>query len=437
MKTTRFLICCLFAICSNYSFGQSNYKSPVINDDNSVTFNFKNDSAKKVLLKGSFVPKSMPIKTPAGVFGKEGKFKMKKVNGIWTYTTSILPSEIYTYYYEVDDVRINDPKNKSLVRDADKMYNCFVIGGGIADDYIEKKVPHGEVNQVWYESAIEGTPKRRMTIYTPPGYKPKSGVKYPVLYLLHGSGGDENAWIEAGKAANILDNLIAQKRCKPMIVVMPNGIANKASAPETSEDITKVSSMNVESMIGKIEKAFVPEVVSYVENHYNTLNNKSSRAIAGLSLGGLHTVYISVNNPDLFDYVGLFSAQTTNKLNDKKIGKAEKAAKKILKVTEAIPFVENAKFVNKLRKVAGDIDNGDLGIYDKLDEKLKIQFENKPKLYYIAVGRDDFVKKLNDDFRLKLSDNGYNYVYHETDGGHSWENWRKYLVDFLPRLFNK
>jgi enterochelin esterase family protein len=192
------------------------------------------------------------------------------------------------------------------------------------------------------------------------------------LYLLHGSGGDENAWEEAGRAIQIL---------------------------------------------------------------YRVKKNKANRAIAGLSLGGLHTIFKSANNPEMFDYVGLFSAQTTNALNDNRITTLGGLATGVQSLASKIPFLNGTKFAEKVSVFARKFNDGRLEIYSKLDNKLKNQFANPPKLYYIAVGEDDFVKKLNDDFRAKLNAGGYKYTYNETDGGHSWENWRKYWVDFLPRLY--
>ena len=318
--------------------------SPQINANKSVTFKLNMPNASEVSLKGSFVPKSFPVKTPAGVFGKEGRFQMKKINGIWSYTTQPLESEMYTYYYEVDGKRMIDPNNNDSIRDVDTYFSYFIITDGVADDYVTQNVAHGDVEKIWYDSSIKDTPKRRMSIYTPPNYKIDIQKQYPVLYLLHGSGGDENAWIEAGRAIEILDNLIAQKKCVPMIVVMPNGIANMAAAPgENPYSYAKAKSTNVESMLGKIESAFVPDIVSYVESHYRVKATKPSRAIAGLSLGGLHTLFISANNPNYFDYVGLFSAQTTNALNDKKIGRAEKIAQGVENLASVFPFLSKGK----------------------------------------------------------------------------------------------
>ena len=425
-------------------YAQKKSASPIINSDKTVTFKLKAKHAEEVLLKGSFVPKPLPIKTPAGVWGKDGAFQMYKRNGVWTYTTKPLESEIYTYYFEVDGKRIVDTHNPDTIRDINNYLNRFVVEGGIADDYMPHDVPHGNIQAVWYDSSISWSPRRRMIIYTPPSYDP-NGEPMPVLYLLHGSGGDEKSWLRLGKAAEILDNLISQGRCVPMIVVMPNGLADRAATPgEDPYSDEPATGNSVESMLGKTEKAFVPDIVTYVDAHYNTIKDKHHRAIAGFSLGGLHTLYISVNNPDVFDYVGLFSAQTTNALNDKRIDNAEKIAQGIGSVASILSMAKKSKKGEKVGKTAEKIsrfttgiNDGDLSIYDNLDEKLKKQFATPPALYYIALGSDDFVKKLNDDFRLKLIDGGYKYVYRETDGGHTWENWRKYLVDFLPRLFDK
>lgn len=173
------------------------------------------------------------------------------------------------------------------------------------------------------------------------------------------------------------------------------------------------------------------EVVNYVDNNFRTLKDKSHRAIAGLSLGGLHTLFISLNNPQSFDYVGLFSAQTTNALSGDKISGMQKLGDKWRQLKENIPFIGGGSVDRTISKYTSD----ELSIYDNIDIKLKYQFKTPPKLYYIAVGRDDFVKKLNDDFRKKLNSKGYQFYYNETDGAHTWDNWRKYLVDFLPRLF--
>lgn len=408
---------------------QQNVISPVINPDNSVTFTYTNPDAEEVFLKGSFVPRKNII----GPLGKSGKFEMVKDGDNWTYTTEPLSSELYTYTFEVDEKDILDPLNPNISRDIADSLSYFIVKGGIANDYVTKNVPHGAIKKVWYPSSLNGMKKRRMTIYLPAGYTTDKQKKYPVLYLLHGSGGDEEAWADGGRAIQILDNLIAEGRCKPMIVVMPNGNIDLTAAPgeDPENPDVKPSAMNTNSMLGKFESSFMTEIVNYVDNHYNTIPKKSHRAIAGLSLGGLHTLFISLNNPDDFDYVGLFSAQTTNALENKSIGTMQKLGDAWEDIKDSLPFINGSQ----LDKTISKYTSNELSIYSNVDKKLKEQFSTPPKLYYIACGKDDFVKKLNDDWRLKLYSGGYNFYYNETDGGHTWNNWRKYLVDYLPRLF--
>lgn len=429
------LLTLLIAImCSTLNFTvEGATKSPIINLDNSVTFTLYAPNADEVILKGTFIPSKEYLKTDVGTLSKGGKIKMKKTGDNWTYTTDILSSELYTYYFEVDEKKVNDPSNPNKVRDIADTLNYFIIGDGIADDYVEHSVAHGTVKKVWYPSTLNGMKKRRMTIYLPKSYSSNTQKRFPVLYLLHGSGGDEDAWEGCGRAIQILDNLIAEGRCKPMIVVMPNGNAGLAAAPgsDPNNPDQKPSAMNTNSMLGQIETVFMDEVVDYVDENYSTINDKAHRAIAGLSLGGLHTLFISMNNPTKFDYIGLFSAQTTNALNDKRIGSMQKLGEAWNELKSNLPFIGGGSVDRKISSLTSE----DLSIYDDVDNKLKVQFSTAPKLYYIAVGRDDFVKKLNDDLRLRLDAKGYKYHYNETDGGHTWENWRKYLVDFLPRLF--
>lgn len=416
------LLLSVVVICAFMCAAQDIVKSPVFNNDSSVTFTFTSKDAKEVLIKGTCIPRNKSV-------------KMNRTEDDWTYTTKPLSSELYTYIFEVDNKKITDPLNPNISRDIADSLSYFIVGGGIADDYLVKKVPHGKVLKVWYPSSMKGMNKRRMTVYLPAGYVSNSKKRYPVLYLLHGSGGDEDAWSDGGRAVQILDNLIAEGRCEPMIVVMPNGNVNLAAAPgedPENPDVTP-SANNTSSMLGVFESLFRSEVVRYVDENYRTIPDKSHRAIAGLSLGGLHTLFISLNNPSDFDYVGLFSAQTTNALGNKSIETMQKLGDAWNSLKEDLPFIGGGKLDRTISKYTSD----ELSIYSDVDKKLKEQFSSPPKLYYIACGKDDFVKKLNDDWRRKLQSGGYDYVYNETDGGHSWNNWRKYLVDFLPRIFKQ
>lgn len=172
-----------------------------------------------------------------------------------------------------------------------------------------------------------------------------------------------------------------------------------------------------------------------MDKHYRTLADQAHRAIAGLSLGGLHTLHISINNPDTFGYVGLFSAQTTNALDNSSINSLQQLGKNWSKLKKNLPFLGGKKLDRKITRLTGGKE-GSLEVYANFDEKLKDFYAHSPRLMYIAVGTDDFTKKLNDNLRQKIAKEGYPFVYNESSGGHTWTNWRRYLTDYLPRLFN-
>ncbi len=395
MKNNLFTLVLAFLIAApsfaqQAIWGGQGVVSPEIHDDNTVTFRFHAPKAVKVEITGDFLP-TAKIETPYGQFDAPGSAQLKEgKNGVWEYTTpEPLAPELYSYSFVVDGLKVFDPNNVYLNRDVSSLTNIFIIGGDRASLYEVNDVPHGTVARVWYNSPTLNK-NRRMTVYTPAGYE-NSGKRYPVLYLLHGMGGDEEAWIALGRTAQILDNLIARGEAEPMIVVMTNGNTMKEAAPgESSEGLIKPASLG--SMDGSMETSF-PDVIKFIDNNYRTIKKKSGRAIAGLSMGGFHSLHISKQYPDMFDYVGLFSAAIVP-------GKDVKSP-----------------------------------IYEDSDAKLKTQFAKNPKLYWIAIGKTDFLYKSNEDFRKKLDENGYKYTYYETDGGHIWKNWRIYLSEFVPMLF--
>ena len=361
-------------------FDASMVVSPQVNDDNTVTFRLFAPNANSVKISGDFLPESTGL--------------VKDDNGVWSFTTpSPLEPELYMYSFDVDGMRVLDPANVYMIRDVATVTNIFMIDdeNSPTHNYFVNDVPHGTVSRVWYDSPTLDK-KRRMTIYTPPGYE-ESGESYPVFYLLHGAGGDEEAWMALGRASQILDNLIAQGKAKPMIVVMTNGNAVQSAAPGESAEGLVVPSFDVSRMNrGEFETSF-PEIVNYVDSHYRTKADKENRAIAGLSMGGYHSLHISKQYPDMFDYVGLFSA--------------------------AIFPPESSSSP----------------VYENFDAKLKTQFEKNPKLYWIAIGSDDFLYNDNVEYRKILDSNNYPYTYVETPQGHIWKNWRIYLNEFTPQLF--
>ena len=319
-------------------------------------------------------------------------------------------SNLYTYCFDVDGVRTLDPENPRTMRDMGNIFNYIIIGDGDADLMREKHVAHGKVEQIWYH-ASDGH-QRRMSIYLPYNYD-KTAHTYPVLYLLHGSGGDELAWIELGRAVQILDNLIAQHKAQPMIVVFPNGNMYQDASPlyyydDYSQGKIKWSNRDVR-LSGRFEESF-PEIISYVETNYRAERSKSSRAIAGLSMGGYHAMHISHYYNQLFDYVGLFSPAFSTYY--------DAATSNTPDAVLAFPSEKNTPKV-----------------YKHVEQDLKEQFRLAPKLYYISIGSEDFLYPENVQYRALLDKNNYPYMYKETTGGHTWDNWRHYLIDFLPRLF--
>ncbi len=373
------MLYCMTAFAQQALWGGSQIVSPEINSDNSVTFRLHAPKAVRVQVIGDFTASG-----PADLIEKEG---------IWEYTTDPLSPELYGYSFIVDGLITRDPSNVYTIRDVATITNVFIIGGGHADLYKVNKVPHGSVSKVWYTSPTLGS-ERRMTVYTPAGYEQNRKQKYPVLYLLHGAGGDEEAWMDLGRASQILDNLIAQGKAKPMIVVMTNGNAGETAAPgQCPEGFERIPSFQQRGMMeGSFELHF-PDVVKYVESNYRVYKDKKHRAIAGLSMGGFHSLHISKYYPDMFDYVGLFSAAA--RFHEK----------------SGCPVYVNEK---------AQIDN---------------QFAKKPALYWIAIGNSDFLYQENVKLREYLDEKGYPYEYVETDGGHIWRNWRIYLAEFAQRLF--
>ena len=204
--------------------------------------------------------------------------------GVWSYTTGVLEPELYLYNFYVDEMRYLDPANSYICRDIATWTNYFIISKEPGDKgslYLASEVPHGTVTRVWYDSPTLKM-NRRMTVYTPAGYE-DSKEKYPVLYLCHGAGGDEEAWVTLGRTAQIMDNLIAAGLAKKMIVVMPNGNTHCEAAPgEWGAGLYRPSGSGANPMIAKGEASMdesFPDIVNYIENHYRVLKGKDNRAM--------------------------------------------------------------------------------------------------------------------------------------------------------------
>ncbi|HEY3371055.1 MAG TPA: alpha/beta hydrolase-fold protein [Prolixibacteraceae bacterium] len=383
LLTMIFALLCIPAFSQQALWGGTQVISPEVKDDHTVTFRFAAPDARDVKLSGDWMP------SEGWVPGSEAMTKDDK--GVWTYTTKPLDSDLHSYSMTVDGVKTTDPNNVYLIRDVASVFNVFIVGGGKGDLYSVNKVAHGSVTRRWYESPKNGM-TRRITIYTPAGYE-NSKIKYPVLYLLHGMGGDEEAWMALGRTSQILDNLIAQGKASPMIVVMTNGNVVQEAAPgESALGLYKPTMMLPNSMDGKFEEIF-PDIIHFVESNYRVKADKAHRAIAGLSMGGYHSLHISRYYPNTFDYVGLFSAA----------------------------IMPNDKVSSK--------------VYENFNATLETQKKNGYQLYWIGVGKTDFLYKNVTDYRAQLDAMGMKYTYRESEGGHTWTNWRVYLSEFTPLLF--
>ena len=370
------LVMATSALCAqeltNFSFwGQKPVVSPEIQND-SVTFRLKADYATVVKLSGSWMP------NPWG-----GSIDMTRgENNVWEVTIPLPEPEIYTYNFIADGVSVNDPQNVMVQRDGSRYLSMLLVDGERTENY-KSAEQRGTISHPWYDSKILGI-NRRLTVYTPYGYEANPKAKYPVLYLLHGAGGDEEAWSSMGRTAQILDNLIAKGLAKPMIVVMPNGNPNQQAAQTFGLPTTEMDWRNPDNRNNYV-RSLVEEIVPFIEKNYRTVAKKSHRAIAGLSMGGGHTIAASGMYPETFDYICPLSMgeQRTPELDAQLQG------------------IKKAGY----------------------------------KLYWLACGNTDFLFENANELDAALTANGLEHTYFVSEGGHVWANWRLYLNTFAPLLF--
>ena len=255
-----------------------------------------------------------------------------------------------------------------------------------------------EPSQVVVTSYPSSMGEAGVAVYLPADYA-TSEQDYPVLYLLHGSGDDETGWLTKGQAKAILDSLIINKLCKPMIVVMPNGYLE-----QTGKYYPQETRLWMESTF---EQNF-NQLIDWTQTHFRTLSNKEHRAIAGLSMGGFHTMHTAALLNQSFDYVGIFSALY-------------------------VPYMSQHRAERTLE--ISDLALSDQPAYNRTEALLEQQFANPPQLYWIGCGVEDFLYEDNVVYRQYLDEKQYPYEYHESAGGHSWQNWMDYLTIFAQRLF--
>jgi enterochelin esterase family protein len=348
--------------------------SPEVHPDKKVTFRIRAPKASEVTLRGDWMT------------GAPEKLE-KDDKGVWSVTVSPLAPDFYSYAFTVDGVRTLDPVNPTIKQGIASLDNMFFLAGPEADFQDNKPVPHGDIRKVWFQS---GTLKdqRRMHVYTPPGYDAGT-EKYPVFYLLHGGGDEDSGWSTVGRAGFILDNLIAAKKARPMIVVMPNGsLPRPAVAPGAKLDPKEMAALQ-----DRFTSELLKDVVPHVEKHFRIKPGPENRALAGLSMGGGQTTRVLTSHPDQFAYVAIWSAGL--------FGGDPAAFERQNEV-----FLKNAAAVNK-----------------------------SVKLLEVTVGDKDFALSGSKTLSEVLAKHGIKHELKVTGGGHTWINWRQYLNELAPKLF--
>ena len=356
---------------TNFAFGgRKQIVSPEQQND-SVTFRLLAPYATDVQMYGSWMP------------GYGDRISLKRnAEYVWEVKIPAPTPEIYTYNFFVDGVSVSDPNNVLMQRDGTRYLSMLLVDGERSENYKEAN-KRGSVSHVWYDSELLGI-NRRMTVYTPYGYETNKKTKYPVLYLLHGGGGDEEAWTSMGRTAQILDNLIEKGLAKPMIVVMPNGNPGQQAACTLNlpaKDISYLDPAYANSYVTSL----VTEIIPFVEKNYRAIPNKSARAIAGLSMGGGHTTSATMLFPGVFDYICPMSCGMRDGEN----------------VDAQMQAIKKAGY----------------------------------KLYWIGCGTDDFAWPGTEVMVEILKRNDMEHTLFASDGGHVWYNWRYYLNTFAQLLF--
>ncbi len=368
--STLLILCAVLVINQNIQ-AQPGYRpvvvSPQVNPDNTVVFRFYSKDAKDVKLSTQI------LRSPVAM--------EKDTSGVWSVTVGPAKPDIYPYNFIVDGVSVADPRNSAIFPNEGFQSSLVEITGDTPLVHTLQNVPHGTVSYRYYNSPELGT--RPVVIYTPPGYEKDTKTKYPVLYLLHGTTDTEETWTKVGRANVILDNLIAQGKAKPMIIVMPYGrawpVISKSSGSLRNWD-----------NLQEFKKDFLNNLVPFVEKNYRVKADKDNRAIAGFSGGGGETLYLGLNNPDFTAWVCGFAPGMLKEEFDR---------------NNSVAFAD-PQLTNK-----------------------------RLKLFWIGVGKEDFLYNVIEEYKQVLDNKGIKYETFISDGGHTWMNCKLYLSTILQKIF--
>lgn len=364
--------------------------SPEVTADRNVVFRLSAPQAQSVRVTGSDIP-ALAGGGRGAAPGTPSPGQMTKgENGVWSVTLGPIDPGAYRYNFNVDGVTVIDPRNSSISESNTNVWSLVYVPG--SDLFDTKQVPHGAVAAVtYYSTALSKF--RRMHVYTPPGYEAGGTQKYPIFYLLHGAGDCDEAWTSVGRAGFIFDNLIAAKKMKPMVVVMPAGHTNTparaaatpAAAPSPLDDFAR---------------DFLTDLMPYAEKNYRVMTDRAHRAIAGLSMGGSQTLNIAFLNLEKFAYIGVFSSGAS--LGGGRSGPEAGAT-----------AWETAHLAN--------LDNAAL--------------KKGTKLVWLSTGVNDGLLPNTKSTVEMLKKHGFEPLFKESPGAHTWINWRNYLSEFAPQLF--
>jgi enterochelin esterase family protein len=358
------------------------FVSPEVQPDRHVAFRIYAPQAQSVRLTGGDIPGN-----------GQGAALTKSENGVWEVTLGPIGPGAYRYNFNVDGVTVIDPRNPSISESNNNVWSLFSVPGS---DFMDtREVPHGAVASVTYYSTVLKR-FRRMHVYTPPGYDLGQG-KFPVFYLLHGASDSDASWSTVGRAGFILDNLIAAKKVKPMLVVMPAG--------HTSQTMGGRGAGGGRGAPDEFVQEFVTDIMPYAESHYRILADRAHRAIAGLSMGGSQTLNIAIPHLDKFAYIGVYSSGLIGMLGGRRGADAAPAP--------AAPTWEQQHLA--------ELDNA--------------AAKKGLKLLWFSTGVDDGLITTTRATVDMLKKHGFEPVFKESPGAHTWINWRNYLNEFAPQLF--